>query len=51
MRLRRKMEIIHVFNIPLENDMMENGKMVKLGVTKEENDLGISTNNNLKPNM
>ena len=30
--------------------MMENGKMVKLGVTKEK-DLGIYTTNNLKPSM
>ena len=29
--------------------VMENGKMVKLGVTKEEKDLGIYTTNDLKP--
>ena len=31
--------------------MMENGKMLKLEVTKKEKDLGIYTTNNLKPSM
>ena len=31
--------------------MTENGKMVKLEVTKEEKDLGIYTTDNLKPSM
>ena len=37
-------------NVGTEYQMMENGKMVKLGVTKEKN-LGIYTTNNLKPSM
>ena len=38
-------------NVGREYHVMENGKMVKLGVTNEEKDLDIYTTNNLKPSM
>ena len=47
-----KCKVMHVgHNVGTEYHMMGNGKMVKLGVTKEEIDLGIYTTNNLKPSM
>ena len=38
-------------NVGTEYHMIKNGKMVKLGVTKEKKDLGIYTTNILKPSM
>ena len=48
----QKCKVIHVsHNVGTEYHMMENGKMVNLGVMKEEKDLGIYTTNNFKPSM
>ena len=47
-----KCKVTHVgHNVRTEYHMMENEKMMKLGVTKEEKDSGIYTTNNLKPSM
>ena len=47
-----KCKVMHVgHSVGTEYHIMENWKMVKLGVTKEEKDLGIYTTNNLKPSM
>ena len=47
-----KCKVMHVgHNVGTEYHMMANGKMVKLGVTKEEKNLGIYTTNILKPSM
>ena len=45
-----KCKVMHVgHNVGTEYHLMENGKMMKLEVTKEEKDLGIYTINNLNP--
>ena len=48
---QEKYKVMHVgHKVGTEYHVMENGKMVKLGVTKEKA-LGIYTTNNLKPSM
>ena len=47
-----KYKVMHAcHNVGTDYHMIENGKMVKLGVTKEEKHLGISSTNNLKYSM
>ena len=47
-----KCKVMHVGHIVgMEYHMMENVKMVKLGVTKKEKNLSIYITNNLKPRM